>query len=92
MHDGLDVVAKLLREYPYKEITHHVIGHVGLIDRKDLQTLDKKMYKNSNYIGKTGVEKYYENKLYGLPGFRHVEINARGRQVRDLDAKAATPG
>ena len=92
MHDGLDVVAKLLREYPYKEITHHVVGHVGLIDRKDLQTLDKKMYKNSNYIGKTGVEKYYEKKLYGLPGFRHVEINARGRQVRDLDAKAATPG
>ena len=45
MHDGLDVVAKLLREYPYKEITHHVLGHVGLIDRKDLQTLDKKKIK-----------------------------------------------
>ena len=91
-YDGLDVVANLLREYPYKKITHHVLGHVGHIDRKDLLTLDKKIYKNGQYIGKTGIEKFYEKKLYGLPGFKHVEINARGRQLRDLDVKAATPG
>ena len=91
-HNGLDVVANLLREYPYKKITHHVLGHVGHIDRKDLLTLDKKIYKNGQYIGKTGIEKFYEKKLYGLPGFKHVEINARGRQLRDLDVKAATPG
>ena len=91
-YDGLDVVASLLREYPYKKITHHVLGHVGHIDRKDLLTLDKKIYKNGQYIGKTGIEKFYEKKLYGLPGFKHVEINARGRQLRDLDVKAATPG
>ena len=91
-YDGLDVVASLLREYPYEEITYHVLGHVGHIDRKDLLTLDKKTYKNGQYIGKTGIEKFYEKKLYGLPGFKHVEINARGRQLRDLDVKAATPG
>ena len=91
-YDGLDVVASLLRKYPYKEITHHVLGRVGLIDRKDLLTLDKKTYKNGQYIGKTGIEKFYEKKLYGLPGFKHVEINAKGRQLRDLDVKAATPG
>ena len=62
------------------------------IDRKDLLTLDKKIYKNGQYIGKTGIEKFYEKKLYGLPGFKHVEINAKGRQLRDLDVKAATPG
>ena len=92
MYDGLDVTASLLREYPYKEITHHVIGRVGHIDRKDLSTINRKMYKNSKYIGKTGVEKSYEEKLYGKPGFKHVEINARGRQLRDLDMKAAIPG
>lgn len=91
-YDGLDVVARLLREYPYEEITHHVLGHIGYIDRKDLLILDKKKYKNTQYIGKTGVEKFYEKKLYGLPGFKHVEINAKGRQLRDLDVKAAIPG
>jgi penicillin-binding protein 2 len=92
MYDGLDVIASLLREYPYKKITHHVLGHVGYIDRKDLITLDKKMYKNSQYIGKTGIEKSYEKKLYGFPGFKHVEINAKGRQLRDLEIKSAIPG
>ena len=33
-YDGLDVTASLLRKYPYKEITHHVLGHVGYIDKK----------------------------------------------------------
>jgi len=91
-YDGLDVTASLLREYPYKEITNHVIGSVGYIDRKDLFTLDKKKYRNAEYIGKTGIEKFYEDKLYGVPGYRHVEINARGRQLRDLDKGNATPG
>ena len=91
-YDGLDVTASLLREYPYKEITNHIIGHVGYIDRKDLATLDKKKYRNAEYIGKTGVEKFYEDKLYGIPGYKHVEINARGRQLRDLDKGASTPG
>ena len=91
-YDGLDVTASLLRKYPYKEITHHVLGHVGYIDKKDLASLDKKKYRNMQYIGKTGVEKFYENELYGNPGYKHVEINARGRQLRDLDIGYAEPG
>ena len=91
-YDGLDVTASLLRKYPYKEITHHVLGHVGYIDKKDLANLDKKKYRNTQYIGKTGVERFYENELYGNPGYKHVEINARGRQLRDLDIGYAEPG
>ena len=91
-YDGLDVTARLLRKYPFKEVTHHVLGHVGFIDKKDLASLDKKKYRNTQYIGKTGVEKFYENELYGKPGYKHVEINARGRQLRDLDIGYAVPG
>jgi penicillin-binding protein 2 len=91
-YDGLDVTASLLRNYPYEEITNHVIGSVGYIDKVDLNKIDKKKYKNAKYIGKTGVEKYYENLLFGTPGYRHVEINAKGRQLRDLDKKNAIPG
>ena len=91
-HDGLDVTASLLREYPYKKITSHVLGHIGYIDKRDLSILNKKKYQNSKYIGKTGIEKYYEKQLHGSPGYKHVEINARGRQIRDIDEKPAIPG
>ena len=91
-HDGLDVTASLLREYPYKKISSHVLGRIGYIDKKDLARLDKKKYKSSKYIGKTGIEKYYENHLHGTPGYKHVEINARGRQLRDIDEKPPIPG
>ena len=91
-HDGLDVTASLLREYPYKKISSHVLGRIGYIDKKDLHRLDKKKYKSSKYIGKTGIEKYYENHLHGTPGYKHVEINARGRQLRDIDEKPPIPG
>ena len=64
-YDGLDLTASLLRKYPYNEITQHVLGSVGYIDKKDLYNIDKKKYKNSKYIGKTGVEKYYEKNLFG---------------------------
>ena len=91
-HDGLDVTASLLRRYPYKKITSHVIGSIGYIDKKDLLNLDKKKYRNTEYIGKTGIEKFYEDTLYGVPGYRHVEINAKGRELRDIEKKPAFPG
>ena len=91
-YDGLDVTASLLRKYPYKEVTSHVIGNIGFIDVNDLATIDKKKYKSIKYIGKTGIEKYYENVLFGKKGHKNVEINARGRQIRDIDERASTPG
>ncbi len=90
--DGLDVTASLMRKYPFKEITSHVLGNVGYIDKKDLLKIDKQKYKSIKYIGKTGVEKFYENTLFGTPGYKHVEINARGRQVRNIDEKSSVPG
>ena len=91
-YDGLDVTASLLRKYPYKEVTSHVIGNIGYIDTKDLATIDKKKYKSIKYIGKTGIEKYYENILFGKKGYKNVEINAKGRQIRDISEKASIPG
>ena len=90
--DGLDVTASLMRKYPYKEITSHVIGNVGYIDKVDLSKIDKKKYKSIKYVGKTGIEKSYEDTLFGSPGYKHVEINARGRQIRNIDEKPSVPG
>ncbi len=90
--DALDVTASLMRKYPYKEITNHVLGNVGYIDKNDLSKIDRQKYKTTKYIGKTGVEKFYEDTLFGTPGYKHVEINARGRQVRNIDEKSSIPG
>ncbi len=90
--DGLDVTASLMRKYPYKEITSHVIGNVGYIDKVDLSKIDKKKYKSIKYVGKTGIERSYEDTLFGSPGYKHVEINARGRQIRNIDEKPSVPG
>ncbi len=91
-YDGLDVTASLLRKYPYKEVTSHVIGNIGYIDTNDLASIDKKKYKSIKYIGKTGIEKYYENILFGQKGYKTVEINAKGRQIRDISEKRSIPG
>ena len=91
-YDGLDVTASLMRKYPHNEITAHVLGNIGYIDKKDLFELDRKKYKHVKYTGKTGIEKYYENVLYGDPGYKRVEVNARGRQIRDIEEQSATPG
>ena len=91
-YDELDITASLLRKYPYKEVTSHVIGNIGYIDTNDLATIDKKKYKSIKYIGKTGIEKYYENVLFGKKGYKNVEINAKGRQIRDISEKASIPG
>lgn len=91
-HAGLDVKASLLRHYPYKDITSHVIGSIGYIDEKDLLNLDRQKYKNTKYIGKTGIENFYENNLFGASGYRHVEVNAKGRELRDIEKKSSLPG
>ena len=79
---GVNVEAQLIRHYREKEITAHAIGYVGRINDQEQQRLDASLYSGTNVIGKTGVEKYYENILLGKPGYQEVESNARGRVLR----------
>lgn len=89
---GVEVEAELVRYYPYGSITAHALGYVSRINEKELQSLDAVNYAGTNYIGKLGVEKFYENQLHGRVGFQYVETNARGRVLRVLDRKDPTPG
>ena len=70
----------------------NVLGNVGYIDKSDLSRIDRQNYKSIKYIGKTGIEKSYENILFGVPGYKQVEVNARGRQIRNIDEKPSVPG
>lgn len=89
---GVDIQAKLLRDYPLKDVTAHILGYVGRINKRELQTIDNSSYSGTTHIGKNGIEKYYEQTLHGKVGLQQVEINALGRVIRILESKPPEPG
>jgi penicillin-binding protein 2 len=89
---GVDVVPYLTRRYPFGEMFAHVVGYVGRIDADDLERLDPERYQGTSHVGRSGLERSYENILHGTPGYELLEVNADGRTQRVLDTHAPTPG
>lgn len=89
---GVDIKAQLLRHYPEGKATSHVLGYVGRISKKDLESIDPSNYAGTSHIGKTGVEKTYEAVLHGAVGVQQVEVNSVGRIVRVLEETPPLPG
>jgi penicillin-binding protein 2 len=89
---GVDVVPYLTRRYPLGEAFAHVVGYVGRIDADDVDRLDPVRYKGTSHVGRSGVERSYENTLHGQPGYELVEVNADGRTQRVLETHPPTPG
>jgi penicillin-binding protein 2 len=85
---GVDVRARLFREYPQGELFSHVIGHIGRISQKDVDRLEAEgltsNYRGTDYIGKAGLEASYEQHLHGTTGVEQVEVDSGGRAVRSL--------
>ena len=80
---GVDIQESLVRNYPFGEIAAHAIGYVGSISSADLETIDRANYTASSTIGKTGIERAYEESLHGRVGFRQQVVNAQGRVLLD---------
>jgi penicillin-binding protein 2 len=93
---GVEVEAQLTRHYPYGKETAHVVGYVGRINEKELKKLNAEgkstNYSGTNYIGKLGIEKSYEELLLGKVGFQQVETDVRGRVLRVLERTDPIPG
>lgn len=81
---GVDIQGRLIRHYPQGNLFAHAVGYVGRINERELQSIDQQNYKGTLQIGKTGVEKQYEDILHGEVGYRQVETNVQGRIVREL--------
>jgi penicillin-binding protein 2 len=81
---GVNIQTHMLRHYPQGKDISNVIGYVGRLNTKELKQVDPINYSASDYIGKTGIEKFYENLLHGKVGMKEVEINANGHIVRQL--------
>ncbi|MEY4388308.1 MAG: hypothetical protein RLZZ432_27 [Chloroflexota bacterium] len=90
---GVETLIEPRRVYPYGRLISAVVGYVGRIDAAEASALAGDGYTSTDFIGRTGVEASYETALRGTPGVRQLEVDARGRIVRDLGVvKAATPG
>lgn len=93
---GVEIKARLFRQYPYGEVASHVVGYISRINQKDLDRIEEweetANYKGSDYIGKVGIELAYERELHGATGVEQVEVDSGGRAVRTLSRSAPTPG
>ncbi len=84
LFSGFEINARLQRNYPFGPEMVHVVGYVGRISESDMERIDRNAYRGTNFIGKLGVEAYYERTLLGQSGYEQVETNAHGRVVRTL--------
>lgn len=82
---GVAIKARLMRHYPLGESMAHVLGYVGRINLQELKTVDHSNYRATNFIGKAGIENYYENLLHGKVGYQIVETDASGRMIRIIN-------
>ncbi|HAU0105406.1 TPA: penicillin-binding protein 2 [Legionella pneumophila] len=82
---GVSIKARLMRHYPLGEITAHALGYVGRINIQELKQVDSTNYRATNFIGKAGVEKYYEDILHGKVGYQMVETDVSGRTLRIIN-------
>lgn len=82
---GVSIKARLMRHYPLGEMTAHVLGYVGRINIEELKKVDPTNYRATNFIGKAGVEKYYEDILHGKVGYQMVETDVSGRTLRVIN-------
>ena len=93
---GVEIKARLFRQYPQGELFSHVIGYIGRINQKELDKLDADgeiaNYRGTDHIGKTGLELSYESALHGTTGVEQVEIDSAGRAVRVLSRTPPASG
>jgi penicillin-binding protein 2 len=89
---GLQIEARPTRFYPYGGLTAHSLGYVGRLSLNELQAIEESRYAGTETIGKSGVEKAYEDALLGQVGVERVETSARGQIMRSVDRDDPVPG
>ena len=92
---GVEVQARMFRQYPLGDVASHVIGYIGRMSQKDLDNLpeeEETNYQGTTHYGKEGLEKSYERVLHGSTGYEEMEVAASGRAVRTLSTHPTVPG
>ena len=93
---GVEVRARLFRNYPLGESASHILGYIGRISPEEQNLIDdgeeSSNYAGATHIGKIGIEQSFEKQLRGKMGFEEMEVSAAGRAVRSLSKSPPKPG
>ena len=95
---GVEIKARLFRNYPFGELASHVVGYIGRVNQAEKKAMEdwpdeeQTNYRGTEYIGKLGVEQSFEAQLHGTTGVDSMETSAGGRAVRKLASSPSTPG
>ncbi|MGQ0543973.1 MAG: penicillin-binding protein 2, partial [Betaproteobacteria bacterium] len=95
-YEGVEIKARLFRQYPFGDVASHVLGYMGRVTQEDQARFEAEgasaNYRGTDYVGRAGVEASYEKELHGTTGFEQVEIDAAGRGIRTLSRTAPVSG
>ncbi|MFB6226692.1 MAG: penicillin-binding transpeptidase domain-containing protein [bacterium] len=84
--DAFEIQIRPRRVYRYGTIAAPVLGYTGEINPRELDKRRAEGLSQGKYVGKTGIEKYYDSTLQGEDGIRWVETTANGEAIRVLDS------
>lgn len=89
---GIYVNATSVRHYPYNSTASHILGFIGEIEKDQLMKLKEYGYKIKDLVGKTGIEKFYDNYLKGSSGGMQIEVDNIGHLIKMLGFQKPTRG
>lgn len=90
---GLLLDSELLRDYPQGELLAHVLGYVGPVSEAEQAADADPLLRLPDFrIGRSGIERAHDGRLRGRAGLSRVEVNAVGREIRELERREGEPG
>lgn len=89
---GVLTEVRPIRSYPYGEMAAHFFGYLGEIGEEKLAEQRQEGYRSGDFIGKTGIERLLEPYLRGSEGSRRLEVDVKGKELRELKVQEALPG
>lgn len=88
---GVYIDQEPVRDYHDPRYSSHVVGFLGIINERELRTFGTS-YRGSDLVGKSGIERHYEQELRGQPGAVTVEVNALSRPIQTVSSVDPVPG
>ena len=81
---GIRIRAEPLRNYVFNSLASHTLGYLGEISKASLERLKDPAYRQGDFVGKNGLENIYESLLRGKKGYKEVEVDVSGRELKTL--------
>ena len=81
---GIQIKAEPLRNYVFNDLASHTLGYLGEVSKESLRNQEGSAFRQGDFVGKNGLEKKYESLLHGVKGYKEVEVDVSGRELKTL--------